>query len=143
MISASWKSVLYFTPDEFDDPAHPGSGKYIDSLLVLLLDKLRITINAPIITHWQVGGAVDVHGTHGHAPDSYHLLGKGCKAVDFHIKTHQLLREQYNFVCQAGFAGIGLYPYWNSPGFHVDVRPKHMTNHWYSPSPKIYKMIFP
>lgn len=134
MTPFQWKHVLYFEPWEFDDPNHPGSGKYIDAKLVLLLDKLRITINAPVNTNYQVGGCVDMDGRWGHADDSYHLYGKGCRASDIWIDTStKTFREQCNIVCQCGFGGVGVYTWWKRPGFHIDVRPIVLTQHWLSP----------
>jgi len=143
MLLASWKQIVHFKPGEFDDPDFPGSGIHINHLLVMLLDKLRITIGCPIITHWKVGGCVDMKGTHGHTRNSYHLYDWGAKACDFHIKTNMGLREQYNHVCRAGFGGIVVYPWWNNPGFHVDVRPIHLTNHMFSPTFQTYNKLFP
>ena len=130
MLPICWKSVLYFKPSEFDDPDVPDSGIHIDACLVMLLDKLRITIDAPIIIHNQVGGAVDMCGIHGHSAKSYHLFDKGCKAADFHINTEKPFREQYNYVSQCGFGGLGIYTYSERPWFHVDVRPAILTQHW-------------
>ena len=143
MILQSWKQIKYFTPEEFDDPSIPDSGQDINALLVMLLDKLRFTINCPIITHWQAGGCVDVYGTHGHAANSYHNLDRGAKACDFHIITPMNIREQYNHVCKAGFSGIGVYLYgYHKVWFHVDTRPIDQTIHWVCKRLGQYEYLF-
>ena len=151
MLPASWKSVVRFVPREFDDPQFPGSGIYIDALLVMRLDKLALTTNYRIITHYKIGGCVDMQGTHGHAPDSYHLYGKGCKACDFHMLDENYqpltinLREQYIKVCEAGFNCVVVSPWWKPypGGFHVDERPRIIANHMYSPKKGVYEALFP
>ena len=144
MILQSWKQIKYFTPEQFEDPLFPGSGIHINALTVLLLDKLRITINCPIIIHHKAGGAVDMQGKHDHAPKSYHLFDQGCRAVDCHIDTFMNVREQYNRVCQAGFSGIGVYLYGSHKGwFHVDTRPITETQHWVCKRQGQYEYFLP
>jgi len=127
----TWGSIRYFKREEFRDPLHgPESGDLIDDRLVYALDRLRHETGWPIVIHWQLGGAVDVDGSHGHASRSYHLASRGCKAADWHFVTDAPLRYQYYKVCLGGFPGIGVYPEWHNPGFHTDLRPTVQCQHW-------------
>ena len=145
----NWKHVCRFISKEFEDPDHPGSGECIDARIVLLLDKLALTTDFRVMTNWRIGGCVDMHGSYGHSQNSYHLYRQGCKAVDFHLLDHEFkplkinLREQFNYVCRAGFPCVIIYPWWNNPGFHVDCRPMSRTNHLYSPKKGVYIPLFP
>lgn len=144
MILQSWQTILYFKPEEFDDPLFPGSGVHMNALTVMLLDKLRVTIDCPIIIHHGAGGAVDMQGNHGHATKSYHLYSQGCRAADFHIDTPMNVREQYNHVCQAGFPGIGVYLYGHHKvWFHADNRLITKTQHWVCRRPGDYVYFLP
>lgn len=127
----SWNRVRYFKREEFQDPSvGPESGDLIDATMLMVLDNLRHSTGWPIVIHWQTGGAVDVHGTHGHASNSYHLASQGCKAVDFHFVTNASIRRQFYEICKRGFPGIGFYPEWNTQGFHVDCRPPDRLQFW-------------
>jgi len=66
--------------------------------------------------------------TSGHTPNSWHYKGY---AVDFHIKSKLSFWNQYyavltilNDLQVAHLVGFGIYPDWNSPGFHLDTRGK-------------------
>ena len=132
----NWSHVRHFSETEFDDPAVLGSGKYIDGKVVMRLDQLRHDTNWPIVVHNWVGGAVDMGGTHGHQKGSYHLLTKGCLAVDWHFDTKVSSRQQVYAVLCAGFSGVGVYYDWRwngvklDVGFHTDVRPADKTQLW-------------
>ncbi len=132
-----WDSVRYFVPKEFEDPSVVDSGELIDGVTLLLLDRLRHEIGCPIIVH----AAVDVNGTHGHAINSYHLVKSGCTAVDFHFDTTCTLKEQFYDVINSGFDGIGFYPEWGNPGFHVDIRGHKNTSLWIKRWGKYYYII--
>ena len=135
-----WNRIRYFKPWEFADPQESGSGELISFRVVTMLDWLREDTGLMIITHWSVGGCVDVNGTHGHAKNSYHLARMGACAVDFHFEDAYNsvpgLREQYALIAKVGFHGIGFYPsdatyrykypYW----WHVDDRPREKTQRW-------------
>ena len=139
----NWKHVQHFERKEFDDPRVEGSGDFMDGQLVHMLDKMRSECGWAIITHQKVGGCVDLDGSHGHAPASYHLKLKGCKAVDFHFADPSSFkpltidaRIQYAIVEQYRFMGIGIYYdwYWAGKflpiGFHVDLRPLNKIQRW-------------
>jgi len=138
-----WSAIKYFKPREFDDPLHPGSGESISGRVLFLLVELRIETGWPIRTHWEMGGCVDVDGSHGHSGNSYHLLENGAEAVDFHFLSEDGKRlcdahprMQYAKVEQMRFGGIGVYYdwKWNNKalpiGFHVDPRPVERMQRW-------------
>ena len=132
-----WNNIEFFDMENFDDPLYPGSGENIDPLIALVLDSLRRNTGWPIRIHTSVGGAVDMHGDHGHADGSYHLLKNGCKAADWHFVTDTDYRLQYRAVEKMGFNGIGSYLghwRWNGKilpiGFHTDLRPKGLIQRW-------------
>lgn len=133
----NWELLPNFERWEFDDPKHKGSGDYINMEALLNIVQLRLVAGCPIITHGTVGGCVDVHGLHGHAPNSFHLLEQGCSAIDFHFDTETLTeRQQWNLVKGSGFRGIGVYYDWNwdgkplKIGFHGDMRPAKLSQAW-------------
>ena len=112
--------------EEFSDPLHLGSGDLINPEFLVLVVRLRKDTGFPVVIH----AAVDVDGTHGHAPNSLHLVKNGAKAIDFHFSTKANQREQFYYVVKGGFTGIGVYYDWNNWGFHVDMREKDKTQIW-------------
>jgi hypothetical protein len=118
-----WDQIPYFKMDEFSDPKHPMSGNLMDEKLIFLAVQLRMKANWPMSIH----AGMDVEGTHGHSKKSYHLKGM---AFDFHFKTDASLNEQFYVIKEFGFTGIGIYPEWNNPGFHLDIRPKKEMQLW-------------
>ena len=103
-----WKKLRYFSPEE-----NWGDPERIHPRLLILLDSLRDYIGCPIIIHC---------GTQGkHAKNSYHYRGMAadCHAEGIDLLDFYLAAERFNFT------GIGIYPYWNNPGLHLDVHPRH------------------
>ena len=61
----------------------------------------------------------------GHAKSSQHYLGR---AVDLHLvdaagKVVPLF-DQFILAIRFDWNGMGLYPFWNNPGLHLDTRPE-------------------
>lgn len=76
----------------------------------------------------------------GHNPRSKHY-DRPAMAVDFYVKDidlDDLFFLAVNFKSHKGltFNGIGAYPFWNTPGLHVDAREKPV--YWYRDEQKKY-----
>ena len=104
--------------EKWGDPAQ------MNGMVILLLDAIRkqfrrIDMAARFIIH---AG----YATSGHSPNSQHYVGN---AVDFHIDTkvkyslqvHDMLGILRGLQVHDR-VGLGIYPDWANPGFHLDVR---------------------
>lgn len=102
-----WTKIKHFSPNE-----NWGNPDKVNPYLVIALDALRDSVGKPIIIHC-------AYSTDGHAKDSMHYNGK---AVDIHIVGLNVV-DQFLAAERIGlFNGIGVYPFWNSPGLHLDIR---------------------
>lgn len=112
--------------------------------IVDLMDKIRQTVDKPIIIHRAYDPKAKVTSQHFKIP---------CCAVDFHIQTLGITeydKYEYLYKCFCDFfkdypeiTGLGVYPYWNNPGFHIDLREKKVNNPWLRNSENIYIPITP
>jgi uncharacterized protein YcbK (DUF882 family) len=110
-----WKMLDYFRETEaWGDPSK------MDPFLLFMLDKIRGRLPSG---HW-----IKIHkgfATAGHSPKSQHYHGK---AVDFHVVGCDLLDADAHimrYLHGTGLVdnvGIGIYPQWLNPGFHLDTR---------------------
>ncbi len=103
-MSANFESVKYFKPAEFF-----GDHEKMDAMLIYSLDELRKFAGRPIVINsaYRSGDP----GTHGQGV-----------AVDIAILGLPLLGQFLLAERTRLFSGIGLYPYWNRPGLHLDTR---------------------
>jgi len=144
-----WHQIRHFLPKEFDDPDYPGSHTYMDSMTIILADRLRHRTGWPIRTNNKHGVYGCVCMTKGHhSADSFHNYDNpnGCSAIDCHFVTDASPREQARAIHQSGFTGIGIYQdCWEWPtypareikgkkvlpiGFHLDRRPAERFQVW-------------
>lgn len=118
MRADDWDLVKHFKPSEFQprpDMMHQS--------IVFLIDTIRALFNAPIhiTSAWAPGT--------GHSATSQHYVGK---AVDFWVEGipfKNAVDLMEGFIAQpprgigvTGFIGLGIYPHWLDPGFHLDTR---------------------
>jgi uncharacterized protein YcbK (DUF882 family) len=100
-----FSKVKFFKASEFF-----GDADKMSPQLIFALDHLRAIVNRPI----KINSAYRAED-----PGSTHKSGL---AVDIVISGLSLM-DQYLVAEKTGlFAGIGLYPYWATPGLHLDVR---------------------
>ena len=90
----------------------------MNPVLLLLLDRLRELIGHPISIN-------NGYATDGHATKSQHYLGN---AVDFHVlsvsprEASRKIKDALEVLGLSDQVGLGCYPDWKNPGFHIDVR---------------------
>jgi uncharacterized protein YcbK (DUF882 family) len=122
-----WDSLRYFQKAEFkEDP------RRVDKRLVLLMDSIRHKAGVPIVIH-------EAWASSGHAPKSYHYTGQ---AVDFHFIGLDYWTQWGILSSCREIGGLGFYPDWNNPGWHLDLRPNtfrltwlcHRHNYTYGPN---------
>jgi uncharacterized protein YcbK (DUF882 family) len=104
-VSIDWTKIKNFKKSEFGEHADKMSPQLISAL-----EFLRDIVNRPI----KINSAYRIND-----PGSTHGAGL---AADIVISGLSLM-DQFLIAEKTGlFTGIGLYPFWNQPGLHVDVR---------------------
>lgn len=104
MSDRDWKDIKYFKPYEFNEPDK------MEYHFINRLDQFREMVGKPIIVHSSYREDSDTH-KQGIAVDIH--------IVDMNVLDMFLLAEKSDL-----FKGIGVYPNWNSPGLHIDMRNK-------------------
>ena len=111
MNPALWRSVPYFTQTEkWGDPYRVRYG------LIVELVKLRKLLGRPILIH--CGFREGDPGSHG-AGEAVDCHADGMSVVEFYLAASRFR-----------FGGIGVYPWWNNPGLHLDVRKVERRAQW-------------
>jgi uncharacterized protein YcbK (DUF882 family) len=113
-----WDNLKYFTKNE-----KWGDSERMNPALLILLDKLREKAGNPFVIHCGFEQT-------GHTAQSRHYTGD---AADFHMEglsffnAVELVLKSLHEVKIAGqvaavYVGLGIYPDWSTPGFHLDFR---------------------
>jgi uncharacterized protein YcbK (DUF882 family) len=117
MTRQDWLKIRYFSAQEkWGDPL------LMDRETIFLLDTLRGLFSSPFVIHCG-------YERSGHMPNSQHYAGK---AVDFHVLGIPF-RDAVDLMIDSiaspprgigvyGRIGLGIYPHWTTPGFHLDTR---------------------
>ena len=105
-----WGAVEFFNPSE-----NWGDIDKIEPLLVYTLDEFRRFVGSPII----------INNAWRRTPGSTHDSGLAADIVirGLSVVDQFLAAERFN-----RWSGIGVYPFWNMPGLHVDIRPLTPTH---------------
>jgi len=113
MSKADWNGLRHFSPSEaWGDPA------MMERETVFLMDHIRSAMRHPIVIHCG-------YEKRPYRPTSRHNSGS---AVDFHIAgiafrdAVELAEETIQKLGVSEQVGLGVYPHWNNPGFHLDTR---------------------
>ena len=112
MLKTDWTKVKYFNAEE-----NWGDPDKMNPLLIYSLDALRELAGRPIIVN---------SGHRPNDPGSTHRNGDAADVVitGLSVIDQFLLAEKTRL-----FSGIGVYPFWNRPGLHLDVRPLRANQH--------------
>jgi hypothetical protein len=107
-----WKQYIrYFKPyDKYFGKLAFGDPLKMDLEFMMSLDKFRHFMNTPFYPH--CGFELD-----DHAKNSLHKDGK---ALDLHVKVHNMNDMVERLDHHWFMGGLGWYPFWNTPGFHID-----------------------
>ena len=104
-----------------------GDWSKINPVLLYVNYALRCYAKQPIIIHC-------AYELSGHMTDSQHYLGN---AADWHFNSNDPFFSQIDtvvsFLSDYGIfdkVGLGIYPAWNNPGFHLDVRGHYSRWGW-------------
>lgn len=111
--------IWFLIGSEFSRAEPWGDSRKMSGVLLLVLRALRQAVGKPFVIHCG-------YELTGHTSDSKHHTGE---AVDFHVAdmpyVNAVLAIQAATVALQvdGFIGLGIYPEWEHPGFHLDIRP--------------------
>lgn len=139
-----WTAIKHFTREEWQrDPER------VSPDVVMLLDEQRdahglMVPGVRYVIHVAWDDA-------GHVTDSGHYTVNRelAVAVDYHMEVGGValpLLEQWLWAERFPWNGIGLYPFWRSPGLHCDLRRigrehAHLGRRWWRDTDGAYKSV--
>ena len=123
MSNLDWCDIKNFKTSKFTEP------NKMDYHFINRLNKFRESIGKPIVIHSSYRDGDK--GTHGEGI-----------AVDMHIEGLNVL-DMFLLVEKSDlFKGIGVYPNWNNPGLHIDMRRKEARWGCWTPTDSRKKNIY-
>lgn len=109
--------MKFLHPDKID-PALQAAMEEYERFILSAWPRARIVVHSD----WNEPGGG------GHVTKSEHYVGK---AVDFHVEGGPSVVEAWLALERfPALMGIGVYPHWNTPGFHADVRTTAYRQRW-------------
>lgn len=113
-----FSGIRHFKPEEF---RHPDK---LSAIALTTLDTMRDR-EGDLRAIYIVVNEDFAPGRQGHAEKSRHYFGDAFDIVIKDSITRQPLPllEQFLIAIRYCWTGIGVYPFWNLPGLHVDTRP--------------------
>jgi len=120
-----WPQVHF---DEFND---------IDNMRTVCMDAFNDLCDKAMRKHDWTYGVNDDFRPGGRATGQHHI-GNAIDAVFFRKKRNDVpVWEQFTFAVDSHiFTRVGFYPFWNSPGLHLDL--KNETLYWYRNKSGLY-----
>ena len=117
-----WSKVHYFTAADWGPLV-----KRLDPTLIYAVDDLRALIGVPIMLGDAIAPGHDAAGEHprGRAVDCHAI---GLPLLDFWLAAERI----------RAFGGIGIYPFWVTPGLHLDTRLGPHRARWWRDEARAY-----
>ncbi len=118
-----WSKLKHFNLNE-----NWGDKNKVNGLLLVLLDNITERVKTYSWNKYKKISPCIIHCAYkisGHSPNSQHYKGN---AADFHFENipaseaYMVMTEVLREFQAEGFVGLGVYPDWHKPGFHLDVR---------------------
>lgn len=106
----AFPKLKHFVASEFEYP------NLIDETTLRQLDSMRDTLKGKVIT---------INSDYRPGDKGWHGRGKAIDCVIRYRDTRQPLpiAEQLGIAIKFFWSAIGIYPFWNNPGLHLDTRP--------------------
>ncbi len=102
----------------FNKSENWGDPDKVNPILLFIIYNIRDAVGKPFNIH-------NAFATAGHSEESQHYKGN---AVDGHFKqvsfveAISLVEQSLLYLKIDNKVGLGIYPHWDNPGFHLDVR---------------------
>ena len=115
--AVDWSLVRYFSAREFG-----GLLASVDPRIIYAADAMRARLGAPLQIS-KAEGAIARFELSA-APSRHYAVGRKSDALDLHPIGASLWACYRAALLVPAIGGFGVYPDWNTPGIHIDCRPR-------------------